>query len=138
MCTAFDPGGSAIYRPIRGRFALYNELVREVADRNGATVVDFWRMREYRDWRYWDTDRMHMGSAGHQRMAIAVLDALGVPHATPVPELPAAPILTPREQRQANLAWTRSFAVPWVHRRITGRSSGDTVSPRRPDLGPVE
>ena len=25
--------------------------------------------------------------------------------------------LTPREQRQANLAWTRSFAVPWVHRR---------------------
>ena len=80
------PGGSAIYRPVRGRFALYNELVREVADRNGATVVDFWRMREYRDWRYWDTDRMHMGPAGHQRMAIAVLDTLRVPHATPVPD----------------------------------------------------
>ena len=31
--TAFDPGGSAIYRRVRGRFALYNELVREVADR---------------------------------------------------------------------------------------------------------
>ena len=136
--TAFDPGGSAIYRPVRGRFALYNELVREVADRNGATVIDFWRMREYRDWRYWDTDRMHMGPAGHQRMAIAVLDTLGIPHATPVPELPPAATLTPREQRQANLAWTRSFAVPWVHRRLTGRSSGDTVSPRRPDLGPVE
>ena len=30
--TAFDPGGSAIYRPVRGRFALYNELVREAAD----------------------------------------------------------------------------------------------------------
>jgi hypothetical protein len=27
--TAFDPGGSAIYRPVRGRFAIYNELVRE-------------------------------------------------------------------------------------------------------------
>src|SRR3954462_3150067 len=27
--TAFDPGGSAIYRAVRGRFALYNELVRE-------------------------------------------------------------------------------------------------------------
>ena len=56
----------------------------------------------------------------------------------PGAELPPAATLTPREQRQANLAWTRSFAVPWVHRRITGRSSGDTVSPRRPDLGPVE
>jgi lysophospholipase L1-like esterase len=136
--TAFDPGGSAIYRPVRGRFALYNELVREVADRNGATVVDFWRMRDYRDWRYWDTDRMHMGPAGHQRMALAVLDALGVPHETPLAELPPAAVLTAREQRRANLAWTRSFAVPWVHRRITGRSSGDTISPRRPQLGPVE
>ncbi len=27
--TAFDPGGSAIYRPVRARFALYNELVRD-------------------------------------------------------------------------------------------------------------
>ena len=78
--TAFDPGGSAIYRPVRGRFALYNELVRESADRHGAQVVDFWRLREYRDWRYWDEDRMHMGPPGHQRMAIEVLDTLGVEH----------------------------------------------------------
>ena len=79
--TAFDPGGSALYRPVRGRFALYNELVRESADRHGADVVDFWRLREYRDWRLWDADRMHMGPAGHQRMAIEVLDTLGVEHA---------------------------------------------------------
>ncbi len=78
--TAFDPGGSAIYRPLRGRFALYNELVRTSARAHGATVVDFWTMREYRDWRYWDPDRMHLGPAGHQRMAIEVLDTLGVPH----------------------------------------------------------
>ena len=49
--TAFDPGGSAIYRPLRGRFALYNEQVRWAADNHGATVVDFWRIRDYRDWR---------------------------------------------------------------------------------------
>ena len=78
--TAFDTGGSAIYRPLRGRFALYTELVRWAADRHGATVVDFWRMREFRDWRYWDHDRMHLGPAGHARMALNVLDVLGVPH----------------------------------------------------------
>ena len=43
-------------------------------------------MREYRDWRYWDPDRMHLGPAGHQRMAIEVLDTLGVDH-----DLDAAP-----------------------------------------------
>ncbi|MFC4784525.1 SGNH/GDSL hydrolase family protein [Nocardioides sp. MAHUQ-72] len=132
--TAFDPGGSAIYRPVRGRFALYNELVRESADRHGATVVDFWRLKEYRDWRYWDEDRMHMGPAGHQRMAIEVLDTLGVDHG--LEPLPLRDVDAPsrREQLRENLDWAREAALPWVHRRLTGRSSGDTVSPRYPTL----
>ncbi|MCW2794260.1 MAG: GDSL-like Lipase/Acylhydrolase [Nocardioides sp.] len=130
--TAFDPGGSAIYRPMRGRFALYNELVREAADRHGATIVDYWRLREYRDWRLWDTDRMHMGPAGHQRMAVEVLDLLGVPHSlAPLPlveDVPRSRVAQTREHAD----WARTFAAPWVHRRLTGRSSGDTVSPRYP------
>ena len=133
--TAFDPGGSAIYRPMRGRFALYNELVRTAAHRHGATVVDFWRLHEYRHWGYWDADRMHMGPAGHQRMAIEVLDTLGVEHGLePVP-LAEAVVRRRREQLRENATWLRTSAAPWVHRRLTGRSSGDLVSPRYPTLG---
>jgi len=130
--TAFDPGGSAIYRPMRGRFALYNELVREAADAHGATVVDFWRLREYRDWRLWDTDRMHLGPAGHQRMAVEVLDALGVEH--DLTALPLIDVVTPSRAAAAreHATWARTFAAPWVHRRLTGRSSGDDLSPRHP------
>ena len=130
--TAFDPGGSATYRLLRGRFALYNELVRESADRHGATVVDYWRLREYRDWRLWDEDRMHMGPAGHQRMAIEVLDTLGVEH--DLQPLPLPDLLTPgrREALRTNVDWLRTSAAPWVHRRLTGRSSGDGLSPRYP------
>jgi lysophospholipase L1-like esterase len=136
--TAFDPGGSAIYRPLRGRFALYNELVRTSARAHGATVVDFWTMREYRDWRYWDTDRMHLGPAGHQRMAVEVLDTLGVPHdLAPLP-LVDRPALSRAERRRENIAWVRGAAVPWVHRRLTGRSSGDEVDPKRPTLAPID
>ncbi|GCD90464.1 SGNH/GDSL hydrolase family protein [Nocardioides sp. LS1] len=133
--TAFDPGGSAIYRPMRGRFALYNELVRAAADRHGADVVDFWRLREYRDWRYWDADRMHMGPAGHQRMATEVLDVLGIEHALEAHPL-AEVVVPPRgEQLREHVTWVRESAAPWVHRRLTGRSSGDRVSPRYPVLG---
>ncbi len=132
--TAFDPGGSAIYRPLRGRFALYNELVRSSASRHGAQIVDFWRLREYRDWRYWDADRMHLGPAGHQRMATEVLDTLGVPHdLTPLP-LVDLPVVSRSEQVRENLAWVRSSALPWVHRRLTGRSSGDLINPRYPSF----
>jgi lysophospholipase L1-like esterase len=137
LFTAFDPGGSAIYRPMRGRFALYTEAVREIADRHSTRLVDFWRMRDYRDFGYWDTDRMHLGPAGHQRMAMAVLEALGVPHrleALPPTELPD---LTGRELRAKNVEWARTHAAPWVHRRLTGRSSGDSISPKRPGLGPI-
>jgi lysophospholipase L1-like esterase len=137
LFTAFDPAGSAIYRPVRGRFALYTEAVREIAERHGTLLVDFWRMREYREWGYWDTDRMHLGPAGHQRMAIAVLDTLGVPHRLePLPPT-EHPVLTRREIRAQNLDWVRTHAGPWVHRRLTGRSSGDGVTPKRPTLLPV-
>ena len=137
LFTAFDPGGSAIYRPMRGRFALYTEAVREIADRHRTRLVDFWRMREYRDFGYWDTDRMHLGPAGHQRMAMAVLEALDVPHdLEPLPPT-LLPEMTGRELRAQNLEWARTHAAPWVHRRLTGRSSGDTISPRRPVLAPI-
>lgn len=135
--TAFDPGGSAIYRPLRGRFALYNELVRTAAARHNAFIVDFWRLREHRDWRYWDTDRMHMGPIGHERIAIEVLNVLGVPHPLRIDQMAPAPTPGRREQLGANAAWTRSFLAPWVHRRLTGRSSGDSVSAKRPTLASI-
>lgn len=130
--TAFDPGGSATYRLLRGRFALYNELVRESADQHGATVVDFWRLREYRDWRLWDDDRMHMGPAGHQRMAIEVLGVLGVEHDLQPLPLPDLVVPARADAVRANATWLRTSAAPWVHRRLTGRSSGDGLDPRFP------
>ncbi len=134
MFTAYDPGDAPVFAFLRGRFAIYNELVREVAERHGATLVDFWRLREYRDDRMWDSDRMHMSSAGHQRMAIAVLDALGVEHGLEPLVLPPPPPLSATERRQANLAWAREHAGPWIGRRLRGTSSGDALTPRFPTL----
>jgi hypothetical protein len=111
--------------------------VREVADVRGCTLVDYWRMREYRDARLWDVDRLHMSSTGHQRMAIAVLDTLAVEHALEPFELTALPEMDRRQRRNADLAWFRAHAAPWVRRRLRGASSGDGLSPRRPSLEPV-
>ncbi|EFQ82270.1 GDSL-like protein [Aeromicrobium marinum DSM 15272] len=134
MFTAPDPGPAAVLRTLRGRFALFNELVREVADRRGATVVDLWRMRDYRDPRLWDVDRMHLSAAGHQRMAIAVLDALEVAHELqPLPLTEREPLPT-ADQVRAHLVWAREHAAPWVGRRLRGTSSGDGLSPRWPTL----
>lgn len=135
--TGFDLGWAPVFGKLRGRVAIYNELVREVADRHGVTLVDYWRLSEYRDSRLWDVDRMHMSAAGHQRMAIAVLDALGVEHPLVPHDLGERPRLDKKQQRDADLEWAKAYAVPWVQRRIKGTSSGDDVSAKRPTLQPI-
>ncbi len=135
--TGFDLGFAPVFRHLRGRVATYNELVREVAESRGATVVDFWRMREYRDLRLWDVDRLHMSAAGHERMAVAVLETLGVPHRLVPMALAPLPEMDRRQRRNADLAWARAHAAPWVQRRLRGTSSGDGLAARRPVLAPV-
>lgn len=133
--TAFDPGGSATFKLTRGRFAVYNELLRWSAEAHGVKVVDYWRMREYRDERLWDPDRMHMGPAGHQVMAIEVLNVLGIPHTlTP---LPLDDTADPNTPSMRNRDWTREHFAPWVMRRLRRESTGDELVARRPALGPI-
>lgn len=137
MFTIADPGLNPVIKMIRGRTAIFNEWVREIADKHGATVVDMWRMRGWKVAEVMDVDRLHLNPVGHQAVAIAVLDALGIEHdleelaPAVVPELPR------RAQRQADLEWARTHLAPWVARRITGRSSGDGVEPKRPGLSPI-
>jgi lysophospholipase L1-like esterase len=137
MFTIADPGLNPVIRMIRGRTAIFNEWVREIADKHGATLVDMWRMRGWKVAEVMDEDRLHLNPVGHNAIAMAVLDALGVAHGlSPLP-VPEVPDLSRRELRRQNLAWARTHAVPWVRRRITGRSSGDGVEPKRPGLEPI-
>ncbi|MFC0313787.1 SGNH/GDSL hydrolase family protein [Gordonia phosphorivorans] len=135
--TPHDPGSAPVFGALRGRFAILAEGMRQIADTRGAVLVDYWRIRDFDDPRLWDFDRMHMSAAGHQRMAIAVLEALGVEHdLSPVP-LPTLPDVTTAQARSADLDWARRFLAPWLGRRLRGVSSGDSLSARYPEPVPV-
>lgn len=137
MFTIADTGDSGVMRVIRGRTAIFNEWAREIAEKHGATLVDMWRMRGWKVAEVMDEDRLHLNAVGHQSIAIAALDALGVAHdLRPLDPVPA-PVLTAREQRAADLAWARAHLAPWVQRRVTGRSSGDGVEPKRSTFQPI-
>jgi lysophospholipase L1-like esterase len=138
LFTIFDPGGSGIYSAVRGRMAIFNEWVREISDRHETTLVDMWRMRDGDHAEVFDTDRMHLNSFGHQYIAFSVLAALGIDHDVAQLPRPTLPNLTAAEQLRANAAWTRDFLGPWIHRRLTGRSSGDAIDVKRPTLSPIE
>jgi lysophospholipase L1-like esterase len=132
LFTGFDSSGSAIFEKTRGRTAIYNEAVREIADEFGAVIADYWRWREFRDWRYWATDRLHMNTAGHTLMAGKMLGVLRHEAHLEIPELAAAAAKTRLEKLREDAAWAKEHLAPWVKRRLTGTSSGDALGPRYP------
>ncbi|MFT3715441.1 MAG: SGNH/GDSL hydrolase family protein [Gordonia sp. (in: high G+C Gram-positive bacteria)] len=131
--TPHDTGDVPIFGALRGRFAILAEGMREIADRHGTVLVDYWRIRDFQDPRMWAVDRLHMSPAGHQRMAIAVLDALGVPHSLAPLPLPDVPVQSRRQRIAGDAAWAKDFLAPWIGRRLRGESSGDDLPARYPE-----
>ena len=136
--TGFDAKNFyGVFKGTRGRAAIYNELLREIVDRHGLILVDYWRMsKEFSDSRYWAPDRLHMNTRGHRKLAGKVLEALEV---TPAVDLGLEPLPKMRQvsrvqTTRANVEWVREFALPWVGRRLRGTSSGDSMSPKYPEL----
>ena len=125
------------FRLLRGRVAIFNELLREVVDTRRVSLVDNWRLREAADPRYWDVDRIHPSPFGHHLAALHVLNSLGIRHDHEPLVLPEVTSLTPRQRLLAEVEWTWSFARPWIYRRLTGRSLGDGITPKRPVLASI-
>ncbi|MDA2802989.1 SGNH/GDSL hydrolase family protein [Nocardiopsis suaedae] len=136
--TGMDTGFQPVMRHLRGKVATYNMHVRAVADRHGCTVVDLWAMRMLQDPRGWSWDRLHLSPEGHRRLALRTAELIGlaVESGWDAP-WPPEPPKDWRSARQEDLHWAREFLVPWIGRRLTGRSSGDGLSPKRPDLEPL-
>ena len=104
---------------MRGRTAIYNELVRGIAGDHGALLVDYWRFSEYYDWGMWAKDRMHMSAAGHANMAKRVLTVLEHDHSIDVPPMTPVPELS---------GWTPSAPTP-VGSASSPRPGWSAVSP---------
>lgn len=130
--TLIDPlTVSSVYTLVRGRAAIFNELLRErISEPFDCVTIDMWRMRVYAFWKYWSWDRLHMSPLGHELMAIEVLNALGVEHSLELGDVDPHVQRSQSDIRQANLEWARGFMVPWIGRRILGTSSGDDLSPK--------
>ncbi len=138
LFTTFDTRDVPVLRRVRGKLATYNLHIRSIADRHDCRLVDLWSMRVLLDPGAWALDRLHMSSEGHRRVALAVCEVLGVPAAGDWREpWPAAPAIRWLDSRRSDVEWARTYFLPWIQRRLRGRSSGDGVTAKRPDLHPL-
>jgi lysophospholipase L1-like esterase len=115
------------------RFSAFNKGVREVGAEVGAIVVDANQENFLSDRRFLAFDRLHLNAEGHYRCAEAVKEKIGLPFnpawRTPLPPAKKVPWIA---QKAITVAWFIVFALPWIFRRIRGKSSGDGRSAKYP------
>ena len=106
--------------------------IRDHLPKENVTFVDNWADAELGELRYWSPDKIHLNSRGHARVASNVLEALGLP----IPQPGHDPATD--EPRMRSAAYWRQYVLPWIGRRLTGRSSGDNREAKIATLQPVE
>ena len=135
--TGIDTGFTPVFRPFRGKVAIYNENVRAIAERHDCIVADQWALKTVQDPRFFDDDRLHYNALGHHEVARMVLRALNVPNDLQAMQPDPFPVRTWREARAEDFDWAREHLVPWVLRRLRHQSSGDHIAAKRPDAAPI-
>lgn len=126
-------------RPLGSRITVLNDRIRAAAARHGVTVAEIAAQPVATDPRLWSTDRLHVSPLGHARIAAALAEAVGLPGSDDSWTLPLPPRPAPGrlEAAGAELRWAAGFLGPWIGRRLSGRSSGDGRTAKRPDLLPL-
>ena len=137
LFTGVDTAFTPVFRPFRGKVAIYNENIRAIADRHDCIVADQWALKVVQDMRFFDDDRLHYNALGHHEVARMALRALNVPNELESMQPEPLPVRTWRESRSGDLGWAREHLVPWVLRRLRHQSSGDHIVAKRPEPGPV-
>ena len=148
------PGSGPFGHRVSDRFRAYNEGLREIAERHDALLIDLETIPSTTDPRLWSHDRLHLNPAGHERLSLAALaliegaaegrNRLGLDSfpSGQIPgwarDLPPPPEVPGVTAFRRDMGWVFRYLLPWVGRRLTGRSSGDGRLAKRPEMSAVE
>ena len=134
LLSGADPSGQLpLGGLLRRRAEALTTAVAGLAERYDLVFVDMFHDTEIRRPQYWGPDRLHLNTAGHRRVASLVLTALG--HPTTADRVDPGP--APSRGLLAEARYYREHVLPWVTRRLRGRSSGDGRAAKYPIWTPV-
>ncbi len=122
-------------RLIASRRERYNTMLHAVAERTGAVPLAPTGDTIFEDPRAWSDDRLHLSPLGHERLAAGAAATLGLEGHDGWSEIPEGGDVV--QGLRAELRWFGTFVLPWIGRRVRGRSSGDGRDAKRPALVPV-
>lgn len=119
------------------RFAVFSSELRRIAAATGAVLLDTDAFLDAQglpavgDLDLWAEDKVHLRPRGHRYLAYRAAEALGVPDAEALGELDAS--LHADDDPVLPGTWLRRDALPWVWRRLHGRTAGDGLVAKHAD-----
>lgn len=123
-------------RLVSTRLARINAAISDAAGHYGFRLVDLYNAASMRELDTWAIDRVHASTKGHILFAAAAAEALNLPDSNhDWADASADPAgLSFSAGARGHLRWAHESFVPWIWRRLRGRSSADGRVPKRPRL----
>ncbi|GGF35922.1 hypothetical protein GCM10010922_08830 [Microbacterium sorbitolivorans] len=129
LVTPFLPRRAAA-RPFAKRFARFAHEMRRLARETGSYLVDIEALPELSELEMFAEDKVHLASRGHRLLSYRAAEVLGIPDAAHLGDLDDALHADPEV---APAPWITSHALPWIWRRLNGRTAGDGIVAKHSD-----
>lgn len=128
LVTPFLPRRRAV-RMFAGRFARFAHEMRRIARETGAYLVDVEALPELCDVSMFADDKVHLASRGHRLLSYRAAEVLGIPDAEALGDLDDAF----HTEEPPPAPWLTHHALPWIWRRLHGRTAGDGMLAKHSD-----
>ncbi len=129
LVTPFLPRRRAA-RPFARRFARFAHEMRRIARNTESYLVDAEALPELGELEMFAADRVHLASRGHRLLSYRAAEVLGVPDAAHLGDLDDA---FHSDDDAAGGPWVTTHAIPWIWRRLHGRTAGDGIVAKHGD-----
>jgi phosphatidylinositol alpha 1,6-mannosyltransferase len=136
VITAFAPRKRSL-RLLNRRFSRFNDELIQCLELTGAMIVDFASDPACAEKQSWAEDRVHLSSYGHRVLSYRAAARLGVARAAELGILDNAIHTEPPGELDASIPtarWLWEYVLPWVGRRLSGRTAGDGILAKQPEL----
>ncbi len=117
------------------RVAVYNSEIRRIAQQTGSMLLDLEAQPAISELEMWADDKVHLRSKGHRFVSYRAAEALGVPWAEELGDLDSA---FHDDDQPHPRGWVRRDALPWLWRRLRGRTAGDGLTAKHTDYVVIE
>ncbi|MFT4233792.1 MAG: SGNH/GDSL hydrolase family protein, partial [Microbacterium sp.] len=109
------------------RFAAFSHEVRRIARETGSLLLDVEALPELGVPDMWAEDRVHLRSRGHRLLSYRAAEVLGLPFAHALGDLDDALHV---DDDEPGSGWVHKHLLPYVARRLRGRTAGDGLAPK--------